>query len=229
MENLKNLVELDPFIEEVLEVLEKEEQDPDIHEKEKKADNPNHRFKHRKSQVINRALIRMNHLYDFNFVRINLASPEQIVNWALRILPNGERIGEVHVADTFNYRTFKPEADGLFCEKIFGPLKSWECQCKQYVSITAPQKVCERCSVELTDSRVRRHRMGYIDLVSPVTHIWYLKGLPSYLSLILEYSLREIEEMVYFKTPIEEREDDLATFETLMRVLEDEHVFHEKE
>jgi DNA-directed RNA polymerase subunit beta' len=137
--------------------------------------------------------------HDFDYIRINLASPKRIREWSERILPNGEIIGEVRKSDTLNYRTFKPEIDGLFCEKIFGPIKNWECYCGKYKHIK-PKKIfnCERCGVEITECRIRRHRLGYIELISPVTHVWYLKGIPSYLSLLLKYKLRTLEEIIYF-------------------------------
>jgi DNA-directed RNA polymerase subunit beta' len=136
---------------------------------------------------------------NFDYIKINLASPKRIRAWGERIIPNGQIIGEVTKPETINYRTFKPEMDGLFCEKIFGPVKNWECYCGKYKRVTPNELlVCERCSVEVTESRVRRHRMGYIDLISPVTHVWYLKGMPSYLSLILRRRLKTIEEIIYF-------------------------------
>jgi DNA-directed RNA polymerase subunit beta' len=141
----------------------------------------------------------MSNINDFDYIQINLASPNRIKEWGQRQLPNGEFIGEVTKTDTINYRTFKPEMDGLFCEKIFGPVKNWECYCGKNKRVKPKELlICERCGVEVTESRVRRHRMGYIKLVSPVTHIWYLKGIPSYISLILRHRLRTIEEIVYF-------------------------------
>jgi DNA-directed RNA polymerase subunit beta' len=141
----------------------------------------------------------MSHSHDFDYIQINLASPNRIKEWGTRKLPNGQLIGEVTKTDTINYRTFKPEMDGLFCEKIFGPVKNWECYCGKNKRVKPKDLlICERCGVEVTESRVRRHRMGYIQLVSPVTHVWYLKGMPSYISLILRHRLRTIEEIVYF-------------------------------
>jgi DNA-directed RNA polymerase subunit beta' len=141
----------------------------------------------------------MNFKHDFDYIKINLASPKRIKEWGERTLPNGQIVGEVTKSETINYRTFKPEMDGLFCEKIFGPVKNWEFYCGKYKRVEPNELlVCERCGVEVTESRVRRHRMGYIDLVSPVTHVWYLKGIPSYLSLLLKRRLRTLEEIIYF-------------------------------
>jgi len=141
----------------------------------------------------------MSNTNNFDYIQINLASPKRIIEWGQRQLPNGQLIGEITKTDTINYRTFKPEMDGLFCEKIFGPIKNWECYCGKNKRVKPKELlVCERCGVEVTESRVRRHRMGFIKLVSPVTHIWYLKGMPSYISLILRHRLRTIEEIVYF-------------------------------
>jgi DNA-directed RNA polymerase subunit beta' len=135
----------------------------------------------------------------FDYIKINLASPERIKKWGQRILPTGQFVGEVTKPDTLNYRTLKPEFDGLFCERIFGPIKNWECHCGQYRGVELSGYVtCNRCGVEITDSRVRRYRMGHIRLVSPVTHIWYLKGIPSYISLLLFIKLKYLEEIVYY-------------------------------
>jgi len=135
----------------------------------------------------------------FDYIKINLASPERIKKWGQRILPTGQFVGEVTKPDTLNYRTLKPEFDGLFCERIFGPIKNWECHCGLYRGVELSGYVtCNRCGVEITDSRVRRYRMGHIRLVSPVTHIWYLKGIPSYISLLLFIKLKYLEEIVYY-------------------------------
>jgi DNA-directed RNA polymerase subunit beta' len=136
----------------------------------------------------------------FDFIKINLASPERIRCWGERILPNGQIIGEISKPETINYRTLKPEMDGLFCEKIFGPVKDWECHCGKYKRVRYKGIVCERCGVEVMESKVRRHRMGYIDLATPVTHVWYLKSIPSYISILLDMNLRDIEQIVYFNT-----------------------------
>lgn len=134
----------------------------------------------------------------FDYVKIGLASPERIRHWGERTLPNGVAVGEVTKPETINYRTLKPEMDGLFCERIFGPSKDWECWCGKYKRVRHRGIVCERCGVEVTESRVRRHRMGYIKLAAPVTHVWYLKGIPSYLSILLDMALRDVEQIVYF-------------------------------
>ena len=134
----------------------------------------------------------------FDYVKIGIASPERIRQWGERTLPNGQVVGEVTKPETINYRTLKPEMDGLFCERIFGPAKDWECHCGKYKRVRHRGIVCERCGVEVTESRVRRHRMGYIKLAAPVTHVWYLKGIPSYLSILLDMPLRDVEQIVYF-------------------------------
>ncbi len=134
----------------------------------------------------------------FDYVKIAIASPERIRQWGERTLPNGQVVGEVTKPETINYRTLKPEMDGLFCERIFGPAKDWECHCGKYKRVRHRGIVCERCGVEVTESRVRRHRMGYIKLAAPVAHVWYLKGIPSYLSILLDMPLRDVEQIVYF-------------------------------
>ena len=123
---------------------------------------------------------------EFDYLKIKLASPSRIKQWGQRILPNGQIIGEVQKSETINYRTFKPEMDGLFCERIFGPSKNLECACGKYKRVRYEGLICDRCGVELTESRVRRHRMGYINLVYPVTHIWYMNSRPNYMALLLE-------------------------------------------
>ena len=134
----------------------------------------------------------------FDYVKIGIASPERIRQWGERTLPNGQVVGEVTKPETINYRTLKPEMDGLFCERIFGPAKDWECHCGKYKRVRHRGIVCERCGVEVTESRVRRHRMGYIKLAAPVAHVWYLKGIPSYISILLDMPLRDVEQIVYF-------------------------------
>ena len=126
----------------------------------------------------------------FNAITIGLASPEKIRSWSF---------GEVKKPETINYRTFKPERDGLFCAKIFGPVKDYECLCTKYKRLKHRGVVCEKCGVEVTQAKVRRERMGHIDLASPVAHIWYLKSLPSRMGLMLDMSLREIERVLYFE------------------------------
>jgi len=134
----------------------------------------------------------------FDYVKIGLASPDRIRQWGERTLPNGQIVGEVTKPETINYRTLKPEMDGLFCERIFGPAKDWECHCGKYKRVRHRGIVCERCGVEVTESRVRRHRMGYIKLAAPVAHVWYLKGIPSYIAILMDMPLRDVEQIVYF-------------------------------
>jgi DNA-directed RNA polymerase subunit beta' len=136
----------------------------------------------------------------FDYVKIGIASPDRIREWGSRNLPNGQPVGEVTKPETINYRTLKPEMDGLFCERIFGPAKDWECHCGKYKRVRHRGIVCERCGVEVTESRVRRHRMGFIKLAAPVSHVWYLKGIPSYLSILLDMPLRDVEQIVYFNS-----------------------------
>ena len=123
---------------------------------------------------------------EFDYIKIKLASPFRILQWSNRKLPNGQFVGEVQKSETINYRTFKPEMDGLFCERIFGPSKSLECACGKYKRVRYEGLICERCGVELTESRVRRHRMGYINLIYPVTHVWYINSRPNFMALLLE-------------------------------------------
>ncbi|MCI8496875.1 MAG: DNA-directed RNA polymerase subunit beta', partial [Clostridiales bacterium] len=129
----------------------------------------------------------------FESIKIGLASPDQIREWSH---------GEVKKPETINYRTLKPERDGLFCERIFGPQKDWECHCGKYKRIRYKGKVCERCGVEITRSKVRRERMGHIELAAPVSHIWYFKGIPSRMGLILDLSPRLLEKVLYFASYI---------------------------
>ena len=127
----------------------------------------------------------------FDYIRISIASPERILQWSH---------GEVTKPETINYRTLKPERDGLFCERIFGPTKDWECYCGKYKRVRHKGIICERCGVEVTDSKVRRHRMGHIKLAAPVSHIWFLKGIPSYLGLLLDMTLKDLEQVIYFNS-----------------------------
>nr|YP_009239641.1 RNA polymerase beta' subunit [Cymbidium macrorhizon]AMM05920.1 RNA polymerase beta' subunit [Cymbidium macrorhizon]ATI24831.1 RNA polymerase beta' subunit [Cymbidium macrorhizon]UQS81045.1 RNA polymerase beta' subunit [Cymbidium macrorhizon] len=138
--------------------------------------------------------------YKHQQLRIGPVSPQQIMAWAKKILPNGEIVGEVKKPYTFHYKTNKPEKDGLFCERIFGPIKSGICACGNYRGIGTEKedpKFCEECGVEFVDSRIRRYQMGYVKLTCPVTHVWYLKRLPSYIANILDKPLRELEGLVY--------------------------------
>ena len=134
----------------------------------------------------------------FDYVKINLASPSRIRGWAERVLPSGEKVGEVTKPETINYRTLKPEMGGLFCERIFGPVNDWECHCGKYKRVRYKGIICERCGVEVIESNVRRHRIGFVELASSVTHVWYVKGRPSKIALILNISLKELEQIVYF-------------------------------
>jgi len=143
---------------------------------------------------------------NFDAMRIGLASPEQIRAWSF---------GEVKKPETINYRTLKPERDGLFCEKIFGPTKDWECHCGKYKRIRFKGMICDRCGVEITRAKVRRERMGHIELATPVTHIWYFKGVPSRIGILLDMSPRQLEKVIYFaayividpgNTPLQKRE-----------------------
>src|SRR5687768_16217397 len=125
----------------------------------------------------------------FNAVRITLASPEQIRSWSR---------GEVTKPETINYRTLKPERDGLFCERIFGPTKDWECSCGKYKRVRYKGIICDKCGVEVTRAKVRRERMGHIELASPVSHIWFVKGTPSRIGLLLDMTPRTLEQILYF-------------------------------
>lgn len=126
---------------------------------------------------------------NFHYMKIGLASPEKIRSWSF---------GEVKKPETINYRTLKPEKDGLFCERIFGPTKDWECSCGKYKRVRYKGMVCDRCGVEVTKSKVRRERMGHIELAAPVSHIWYFKGIPSRMGLLLDMSPRALEQVIYF-------------------------------
>jgi DNA-directed RNA polymerase subunit beta' len=128
---------------------------------------------------------------DFNAIKISLASPEKIRSWSF---------GEVTKAETINYRTFKPERDGLFCAKIFGPITDWECLCGKYKRMKHRGVICDKCGVEVTRSRVRRERMGHIELASPVSHVWFFKGLPSRIGHLLDLALRDLERILYFES-----------------------------
>jgi len=126
----------------------------------------------------------------FDAIKIGVASPEKIRSWSF---------GEVKKPETINYRTFKPERDGLFCAKIFGPIKDYECLCGKYKRLKHRGVICEKCGVEVTQTKVRRERMGHIDLAAPCAHIWFLKSLPSRLGLVLDMTLRDIERVLYFE------------------------------
>ena len=128
-------------------------------------------------------------LYNFDSIQIGIASPEKIREWSH---------GEVTKPETINYRTLKPEKDGLFCERIFGPTKDWECHCGKYKRIRYKGVVCDKCGVEVTKAKVRRERMGHIELAAPVSHIWYFRGVPSRMGLVLDMSPKALEQVLYF-------------------------------
>ena len=137
----------------------------------------------------------------FDDLRIGLATAEDIRQWSH---------GEVKKPETINYRTLKPEKDGLFCEKIFGPTKDWECYCGKYKRVRYKGIVCERCGVEVTRSKVRRERMGHVDLAAPVSHIWFFKGVPSRIGYLLDMAPKELEKVLYFAASIVTWVDDEA-------------------
>ncbi|HLF71349.1 MAG TPA: DNA-directed RNA polymerase subunit beta', partial [Dehalococcoidia bacterium] len=160
---------------------------------------------------------------DFNAVRISLASPEQVRSWSY---------GEVTKPETINYRTLKPEKDGLFCEKIFGPQKDFECYCGKYKRVRYKGIVCDKCGVEVARSKVRRERMGHIELASPVAHIWFVKGTPSRLGLLLDISPRNLERVLYFAQYLLTSVDETAkkrALEHLREEMEKEAARREKE
>ena len=126
----------------------------------------------------------------FDHIRISIASPDRIRSWSF---------GEIKKPETINYRTFKPERDGLFCARIFGPIKDYECLCGKYKRMKYRGIICEKCGVEVTLSKVRRERMGHIELASPVAHIWFMKSLPSRIGLLLDMTLKELERVLYFE------------------------------
>ena len=157
---------------------------------------------------------------DFNAIKISIASPDKIRSWSF---------GEVTKPETINYRTFKPERDGLFCAKIFGPITDWECLCGKYKRMKHRGVICDKCGVEVTRSRVRRERMGHIELACPVSHVWFFKGLPSRIGHLLDISLRDLERILYFESYVvidpgetELKEQELLT-EERYRELRDKH------
>ena len=159
-------------------------------------------------------------LKDFNAIKISIASPEKIRSWSF---------GEVTKPETINYRTFKPERDGLFCAKIFGPITDWECLCGKYKRMKHRGVVCDKCGVEVTRSRVRRERMGHIELACPVSHVWFFKGLPSRIGHLLDISLRDLERILYFESYVvidpgdtDLKEQELVS-EERFRELRDKH------
>src|SRR5678809_214319 len=148
----------------------------------------------------------------FDQIRISIASPEKILSWSY---------GEIKKPETINYRTFKPERDGLFCARIFGPIKDYECLCGKYKRMKYKGIICEKCSVEVTLSRVRRERMGHIELAAPVAHIWFLKSLPSRIGLLLDMQLKQLERVLYFESYVV-IEPGLTPLEKFQLLTEDE-------
>src|SRR5215207_6539382 len=148
---------------------------------------------------------------NFDAIKISLASPEAIRGWSY---------GEVMKPETINYRTLKPEHGGLFCERIFGPTRDWECYCGKYKRIRHAGTVCDKCGVEVTRAKVRRERMGHIELAAPVAHIWYVKGTPSRLGLLLDISPRNLERVLYFASYLVTEVDESAREEALIEVRE---------
>ena len=159
-------------------------------------------------------------LNNFDALKIGLASPDEIRSWSR---------GEVKKPETINYRTLKPERDGLFCERIFGPMKDWECHCGKYKRVRYKGIVCDRCGVEVTKSKVRRERMGHIELAAPVSHIWYFKGIPSRMGLILDMSPRSLERILYFASyvVIDSKESTLMKKQILSEREYREHIEQE--
>ncbi|MDX6493162.1 MAG: DNA-directed polymerase subunit beta, partial [Gaiellaceae bacterium] len=162
---------------------------------------------------------------DFDAIRIGLASSKMIRDWSS---------GEVTKPETINYRTLKPERDGLFCERIFGPTKDWECYCGKYKRVRYKGIICERCGVEVTRQKVRRERMGHIDLAAPVSHIWFFKGVPSRIGYLLDIAPRELEKVLYFAASIvtavdvEKRQSDLAGLEDQVKA-ESEQIYVDRD
>ena len=150
----------------------------------------------------------------FDSIKIGLASPDQIREWSY---------GEVTKPETINYRTLKPEREGLFCERIFGPTKDWECHCGKYKRIRFKGKICDRCGVEVTRAKVRRERMGHIELAAPVSHIWYFKGIPSRIALMLDISPKALENVLYFSQYIVIDAGDCRDLEKLQCLSETEY------
>ena len=160
---------------------------------------------------------------DFDLLRIGLATADDIRAWSH---------GEVKKPETINYRTLKPEKDGLFCEKIFGPTRDWECYCGKYKRVRFKGIICERCGVEVTRAKVRRERMGHIELAAPVTHIWYFKGVPSRLGYLLDLAPKDLDKIIYFAAYVitgvdtELRHNELSTLEA--QVLEERKIIEDE-
>src|SRR5436190_961249 len=163
---------------------------------------------------------------NFDAIEISLASSKQIRSWSS---------GEVIKPGTINYRTLKPEKDGLFCERIFGPTKDWECYCGKYKRVRYKGIVCERCGVEVTRSKVRRERMGHVDLAAPVSHIWFFKGVPSRIGYLLDMAPKELEKVLYFAASIvtwvdeEARAKDMDSLEKEVRKVLDSYAAEREE
>src|SRR6201991_110134 len=163
---------------------------------------------------------------NFDAIEIGLASSKQIRSWSS---------GEVTKPETINYRTLKPEKDGIFCERIFGPTKDWECYCGKYKRVRYKGIVCERCGVEVTRSKVRRERMGHIALAAPVSHIWFFKGVPSRIGYLLDMAPKELEKVLYFAASIvtwideEARERDLDTLQDEVNKVLDSYAAEKEE
>src|SRR5499427_867991 len=155
----------------------------------------------------------------FDEIKIALASPERIRSWSF---------GEIKKPETINYRTFKPERDGLFCARIFGPTKDYECLCGKYKRMKYKGIICEKCGVEVTLARVRRERMGHIELASPVAHIWFLKSLPSRIALMLDMALKDVERVLYFEHYIV-TEPGLTPLKQHSLLSEDEYLRYQEE
>src|SRR6201992_1140950 len=157
---------------------------------------------------------------NFSQIKIGLATAESIRTWSN---------GEVKKSETINYRTLKPEKDGLFCEKIFGPTKDWECYCGKYKRVRYKGIVCERCGVEVTRSKVRRERMGHVDLASPVSHIWFFKGVPSRIGYLIDMAPKELEKVLYFAASMvtwvdeEARDKDVGSLEKEVKKVVDSY------
>ena len=164
----------------------------------------------------------MNSLLDFETLKVAIASPETIRSWSF---------GEITRPETINYRTLKAEKDGLFAENIFGPTKDWECYCGKYKRIRYRGVICDKCGVEVTQSKVRRERMGHISLASPVAHIWFVKGAPSKLSLILDLTMKSLESVIYFASYLVtgiDPEKKAAAIEKLEKDLEKKQIESKK-
>ena len=151
---------------------------------------------------------------NFDQIRITIANSDQIRSWSY---------GEIKKPETINYRTFKPEKDGLFCSKIFGPIKDYECLCGKYKRMKFKGVVCEKCGVEVTLSKVRRDRMGHIELAAPVSHIWFMKSLPSRIALLLDMTLKDLDKVLYFEQFIV-TEPGLTELKVGQLITEDEYI-----